>query len=312
MGKLIGTVFNPWTLAIGAVIAAGVLLWKHWDEISAKAKQVWEFVRQKFQEFDNFLQGVFTNDWTRSFGVVGEVFNAFFRNISNIWNSIKQVFGGIITFVKGVFTGDWRAAWDGIKQVFSGIWNGLVSIAKSPINAIIGMANGLLSGMASAVNGIANMLNSLRIDIPDWVPGIGGGTLGFNLPHWNPGRIPYLYNGGVLERGQVGILEGNGAEAVVPLERNRKWISKVSEEMARSNYAYSGDGIVGGMSKEELQEAIATGVAMALMSNINHLKPEMPQYIQANMAVDGDTILRAMLKAQDGYDYRMNPTPQYG
>lgn len=43
---------------------------------------------------------------------------------------------------------------------------------------------------------------------------------------------PQLAEGGVLKRGQVGILEGNGAEAVVPLEKNTGWIKKVAEDMA--------------------------------------------------------------------------------
>jgi hypothetical protein len=35
----------------------------------------------------------------------------------------------------------------------------------------------------------------------------------------------------VLEKGQVGLLEGTGAEAVVPLERNRAWLSRVAEDL---------------------------------------------------------------------------------
>ena len=35
----------------------------------------------------------------------------------------------------------------------------------------------------------------------------------------------------MLERGQVGLLEGTGAEAVVPLEHNRAWLSKVAEDL---------------------------------------------------------------------------------
>ena len=35
----------------------------------------------------------------------------------------------------------------------------------------------------------------------------------------------------MLEKGQVGLLEGNGAEAVVPLDQNKKWISAVAEDM---------------------------------------------------------------------------------
>ena len=42
-----------------------------------------------------------------------------------------------------------------------------------------------------------------------------------------------LEKGGVLKKGQVGLLEGNGAEAVVPLERNKYWVQAVAKEFAR-------------------------------------------------------------------------------
>ena len=44
-------------------------------------------------------------------------------------------------------------------------------------------------------------------------------------------QIPLLAKGGVLRKGQIGLLEGNGAEAVVPLENNTKWINKVAQEL---------------------------------------------------------------------------------
>ena len=45
---------------------------------------------------------------------------------------------------------------------------------------------------------------------------------------------PQLAEGGVLKRGQVGILEGNGAEPVVPLEKNTEWINRVANQMAEA------------------------------------------------------------------------------
>ncbi len=35
----------------------------------------------------------------------------------------------------------------------------------------------------------------------------------------------------MLEKGQVGLLEGSGAEAVVPLEKNKKWIKAVANDL---------------------------------------------------------------------------------
>ena len=139
------------------------------------------------------------------------------------------------------------------------------------------------------------------------MPGLGGKRLSFNLPTWTPGSIPYLAEGGVLKRGQMGFLEGSGAEAVVPLEKNRQWISRVSEEMARNNYNYSG-----GINEDMLANAVAEGVAMALMNNIDNMSRSSPKYIQNSISLDGDVLLRAVTKAQDDYDYRMNPSPSYG
>ena len=51
------------------------------------------------------------------------------------------------------------------------------------------------------------------------------------LPTINIPQIPQLYKGGVLEKGQVGLLEGSGAEAVVPLEHNDGWLTKIAEKL---------------------------------------------------------------------------------
>ena len=46
-----------------------------------------------------------------------------------------------------------------------------------------------------------------------------------------------LAQGGVLKRGQVGLLEGSGAEAVVPLENNKAWIKAIAKEMQQQAQA---------------------------------------------------------------------------
>lgn len=239
---------GPVTIAIAAAIAIGILLWKNWDKISAKAKEVWDFVKQKFNEFREFLSGIFTRDWTKNFGVIGKVFNAFFKSISDIWNSIKLIFKGIIDFVAGVFTGDWKRAWEGIKNIFKGVFDGLSGIVKSPINGIIAILNGLIGGVATAVNAVAKMLNKLKVTIPSWVPGIGGKSIGFNLPTWSPGKIPYLAKGGVIDHPTLAMMGEDGKEAVVPLEHNREWIKRISDEMR--NQQNTGNE---GMSAEVIQ-----------------------------------------------------------
>ena len=185
LSGVITALTNPVFLVTAAVVGLVTLIATKGDEIQAMLAR-----------FDEWLTGVFATDWTEIFGpVLGGAFNAFFQNIENVWNGIKQIFNGVIDFIRGVFTGDWQRAWQGVQDIFGGIFSGLVALAKAPLNGIIGILNAAIGGINSIING----LNSLRIDIPDWVPGIGGGSLGFNIPHIP--TIPLLADGGILLRG---------------------------------------------------------------------------------------------------------------
>ena len=144
-------------------------------------------------------------------GVLSGTFNAALSLVLGYVHTMEGVFSGLIQFIKGVFTGDWKSAWEGVKKIFSSIWEGIKTAFKAPINWII-------DGINSFIRGVN------RIKIPDWVPIVGGS--GFSIR-----EIPRLAAGGVLEKGQTGFLEGNGAEAVVPLENNRKWIHSVARDM---------------------------------------------------------------------------------
>ena len=193
-------------VAIGSAIAIGYLLYKYWDD-----------VKKKMNEFDKWLSGVFVTDWSNQFGFLGHIMNGFVATIKNIWDSIKQIFNGVVEFVKGAFAGNWKQAWQGVVDAFGGIMSGLTSVIKAPLNGVI-----------SLVNGAIGALNGISVSIPKWVPKFGGRTFGVSIP-----SIPYLEKGGILRKGQMGFLEGNGAEAVVPLEKNKYWINKVAKEMVK-------------------------------------------------------------------------------
>ena len=73
----------------------------------------------------------------------------------------------------------------------------IVNLAKAPIN-----------GVVSAINTVINGINSISITIPDWVPLVGGNTLGFSIP-----TIPMLATGGFTDG--VSIAGEAGTEAVI-------------------------------------------------------------------------------------------------
>lgn len=226
-GGVIALLSNPITIAIAviaALIAIGYLLITNWDSIKVKAGETWDWVQNKFQMFDNFLTSVFTHDWSQNFGAMGDILNGFLATASTVYNSIKQIFSGLTNFISGVFTGDWERAWNGVVDIFSGIWSGLTVIAKAPLNGMISLVNAAISG-----------LNRISVDIPDWVPGFGGKSFGFNIP-----KIPYLANGTSDWQGGFAYMNEGGRGELTYLPDGTQVIPhdisvKYAKESARAN-----------------------------------------------------------------------------
>lgn len=205
--KIVDVVNGAIETVKGIFTAVGDFFKGIWNGIADFFKGLWDGLLNVVNGFVDMFKSAFT--------AVSDFFKNIWSGISDffsgIWDGIKNIFSGVGDFFSNIFKG----AVDGIKNVFSGvkdffsnIFESIVNVVKAPINWIIGGINGFIDG-----------INSIKI--PDWVPGIGGA--GFNIPH-----IPELAKGGVLKKGQTGYLEGDGAEAVVPLEKNTEWIKKVA------------------------------------------------------------------------------------
>ncbi len=191
-------------IAITAIIAVGVALYRNWDFIKEKAIEIWDKIKDIFNRFKEWLRGVFQTDWSNCFGVLGNLLNAFLSSVKSIFSGVRQIFGGIIDFVVGIFTGNWERAWSGVVNIFKGIFNMLGGIAKAPLNAVIGLVNMCIDG-----------LNKISFTAPDWVPFVGGKHFGVNLP-----KMPYLAKGGIVDKPTQAVVGEAGTEAVVPLENN--------------------------------------------------------------------------------------------
>lgn len=134
----------------------------------------------------------------RGLDETGRVFLSLLETVSKVVGDLFDALSGVIDFIEGVFTGDWEKAWEGIKEIFKGVFDALVEIAKVPINGVIGLINGMLRGIVKGINFALGSLNKLKIDVPSWVPGIGGSTWGFNIGTIEAPQIPYLAKGTVI------------------------------------------------------------------------------------------------------------------
>lgn len=155
------------------------------------------WVISKLQQFGTFAQTYIMPTLSVVAYAVKNVFGSAWNAIKPIISGVTKTLGGLIQFVSGIFTANWRSAWEGVKNIFSGIVESLVGVVKAPINAVIGVINGAIS-----------RINGISVDIPDWVPIVGGKHFGVNIPN-----IPMLAKGGFTEG--LSIAGEAGTEAVI-------------------------------------------------------------------------------------------------
>ena len=95
-----------------------------------------------------------------------------------------------------------------------GFLNSIVKGAKGVVNGLIGLFEGMANGVIKGVNALIKGLNKISFDVPDWVPGIGGKKLGFNIKTIGEVKIPRLADGGFPATGQMFIAREAGPEMV--------------------------------------------------------------------------------------------------
>lgn len=188
IAKLVASPFAKWALIIGAVVAGISLIYKNADKIKTAFSKLGDWIIAKVQPAVDWLNGA--ADW------VGEK-----------WGQAIEFFKGLGSAIVGAF----QMMGEDVKALFSGIWQGLTSGFKGFINFFIKGINTLIGGA-----------NKLSFTAPEWVPGLGGKTIGFNLP-----TIPLLAKGGIATAPTLAMVgEGREHEAILPLSKLQNLIQR--------------------------------------------------------------------------------------
>lgn len=208
---------GPVVLAIGAAIAAGILLYKNWDTVKEKCTQLkkwvvekvtglrdsavgafntlrektvssmktlasntkekWKSIKDNFSQFSSWLGSKFASAWKSGFEGLKSTAIGFRDKVKSVFRDGKGYFNEILRFMNEKFLGKWKKAWKDIRDTFSDVFSALGSLAKKPINAIISAFNSVIK----TINALITKINSIKftIDIPDWIPGFGGSSWGF-------------------------------------------------------------------------------------------------------------------------------------
>lgn len=165
-----------------------------WTAMSTWVTETWAVVV-------DFFETTFTN--------IGTYFSDLWTGALDAWNIFTSAIKAAVEIVAQFF----KDAFDGVGRFIRGVFEGLVGFIKAPLNVIIGM-----------INTVVQALNSIRIDIPSWVPGLGGRSFGINIP-----PIPALAEGGFVTDPTMALIGEAGPEVVIPLNRFEKMIGLGSD-----------------------------------------------------------------------------------
>ena len=167
-GSIVAFITGPIGLAIAAItalIAIGVALYKNWDTIKAKCKEIWEgSIKPVIQNVTNTVSNVIKTVWNAisSFlsgcwngltSICKTVWNAISNTVSTVTNTIRStiqtVFSAISSIISTI-TNTW-------KSIISSIWNGIKSVfsnATSNISSNIQTTFSAISSIISTISGI--------------------------------------------------------------------------------------------------------------------------------------------------------------
>lgn len=211
------------------------------EKLFKRASDTWENIKKVWSAVASWFNEKIVQPVQK---IVKPLWDGLKDGAKNAWEAIKQTFGAIADWFGEKFSKAWQKVKDVFStggKIFDGIKDGIVSAFKTVVNGIIHGINKVISIPFNAINGILDKIKSIEI----------AGVSPFEdlITRLDVPQIPELARGGVLKRGQMGLLEGRGAEAVVPLEKNTKWLDEIANRIYSRMTTQASGGNAGALSQ---------------------------------------------------------------
>ena len=234
LGSIVASIVSTIGLWPALLIAAIVALFA---ALVAVIVSNWEDICDWFSgKWDDFVAG-WNDFWDSVAFCAQEWWKSVTTEWTNFWNGIVDKFNAL----KSGLSQAWDAFWTGLSDRVGDIWNGIVNTVKGAVNSLIGIINGMISAVVGGLNSAIDALNSLSVDIPDWVPVVGGNRLGFSIGHVTAPQIPYLAQGAVIpaNREFLAVLgdQSHGTNVEAPLDTIKQAVAEVMEDLQAGQMA---------------------------------------------------------------------------
>lgn len=154
---------------ITALIAIGILLYQHWDEIKEKASEVWTAICEAIGMSTEAVQERLTVIWTAIKATLSVIWAAIKTIAITVWEALKlfwQTWGENIILIL-------QSAWDTITDIFGAAFDVIANLAELFLNLLKGNWQGALQNIfniAATIFGtiyttIANVLSTIAVTV---------------------------------------------------------------------------------------------------------------------------------------------------
>lgn len=222
-----------------------------WDNVKEKTSDIWDSIKTSLSEKWESIKEKAVEIYTAIKDKISEIWDGIKEKAVEIWNNIKEtvvdIWDGLKTAAETAFSAVKEAistVWEAVKSTTESIWNSIWETIKGVINTILGGIETMVNGVIRGLNKMISALNSLHFDIPDWVPGVGGNSLGFNIPNLSEVQIPRLAQGAVIppNREFMAVLgdqkHGTNIETPLPLmiQAFKQALSEINQGSSRGTH----------------------------------------------------------------------------
>lgn len=238
-----GIFTGDWSLAWQGVqeIFTGI-----WNALTGFISGIWSTIKSIFTGAISIIVQFIKTGFNAAKTVITTIFGGIRSFISNTWGGIKSTVIGAVNTLKSYVVNGFSYMQSGIARIMnsilsiiSGIWQGIYNVARSYINFILSGIQSMVNGIIGGFNSMIRALNHLHFSIPDWVPGLGGKSLGFNLSTISRVSLPRLATGAVLPANQPFLSvvgdQKHGTNIEAPLDTIKQALKETLQGMNMSD-----------------------------------------------------------------------------
>lgn len=238
-----GIFTGDWSLAWQGVqeIFTGI-----WNALTGFISGIWSTIKSIFTGAISIIVQFIKTGFNAAKTVITTIFGGIKTFISNTWSGIKSIVIGAVNVLKSYVINGFNYIKSGITgvmntilSIISGIWGGIYNVARTYINYVLSGIQSMVNGIIGGLNSMIRALNHLHFSIPDWVPGLGGKSLGFNLSTISRVSLPRLATGAVLPANQPFLSvvgdQKHGTNIEAPLDTIKQALKETLQGMNMSD-----------------------------------------------------------------------------